>query len=327
MMDHLDPVVKPPCFPCVFWRVDLTNHPIYDGPPTTMKDEGLIIMTNTDIFSADFDDGFDATVSTAPDKREAFVVKARFVEPCPSCHGSGRFISFRGRDVGPCFKCKGKGELVFRQHKSVRVAAKAKREERKIRDREENIEAFKTAHPDVWAWMDGSTFEFAVSLRQGIEKFGSLTDKQLAAAEKCAAKLAGFKAADAERENNAVEVDLTKINEAFANAKASGLKWPKVRFAGLTISLAGDRSRFPGSLQVKADGVWIGRIVEGKFSRGRDCTDDLAQRVVETCSDPKAAATAHGVETGSCSCCGRELTNTVSVELGIGPICAKKFGW
>ena len=31
--------------------------------------------------------------------------------------------------------------------------------------------------------------------------------------------------------------------------------------------------------------------------------------------------------TGACSCCGRELTNQVSIDRGIGPICAVKFGW
>lgn len=46
--------------------------------------------------------------------------------------------------------------------------------------------------------------------------------------------------------------------------------------------------------------------------------------------DPYAAATAYGLQTGvcsCCSCCGRELTNKLSVELGIGPVCREKFGW
>ena len=42
--------------------------------------------------------------------------------------------------------------------------------------------------------------------------------------------------------------------------------------------------------------------------------------------DPKAAIAAHGIATGSCGCCGRELTDPESIALGIGPICIEKIG-
>lgn len=41
--------------------------------------------------------------------------------------------------------------------------------------------------------------------------------------------------------------------------------------------------------------------------------------------DPLAAIKAHGIATGSCGCCGRELTDPESIAAGIGPICAAKF--
>jgi len=53
----------------------------------------------------------------------------------------------------------------------------------------------------------------------------------------------------------------------------------------------------------------------------------LSARVLAVASDPKAAATAYGQRTGSCSCCGRELTNKESIDLGTGQMCAGKFGW
>lgn len=31
--------------------------------------------------------------------------------------------------------------------------------------------------------------------------------------------------------------------------------------------------------------------------------------------------------TGRCSCCGRELTDPASIAAGIGPVCAKRFGF
>lgn len=42
--------------------------------------------------------------------------------------------------------------------------------------------------------------------------------------------------------------------------------------------------------------------------------------------DPLAAIKAHGIATGRCGCCGRELTDPDSIALGIGPICADKLG-
>lgn len=299
--------------------------------------------SNTDIFGDDFDDGFDkvevdhskargkiVNLDADKDAKDNFgtaKIKAQFVENCPDCGGRGQFVSWSGRIVGPCFKCKGKGKVTHRQPLAVREKQRQQRADRKAKEAQSNLDAFAEAHPDVWAWIDGNTFEFAVAMKQAIEKFGHLTDKQLSASRKCAEKFAAAKAAQQSRIDAAVEVDLSKISDAFQTAKANGLKWPKVRFAGLTISIAGENSRHPGSLNIKADGNWIGRVLQGKFIRGRDCTDELEKRVVETCKDPKAAAIAFGVQTGSCACCGRELTNEESVAAGIGPICAEKFGW
>jgi hypothetical protein len=49
--------------------------------------------------------------------------------------------------------------------------------------------------------------------------------------------------------------------------------------------------------------------------------------VVSAAANPLEAARLHGQRTGSCSCCGRELTNAESIALGIGPICRERFGW
>lgn len=43
-------------------------------------------------------------------------------------------------------------------------------------------------------------------------------------------------------------------------------------------------------------------------------------------ADPIAALSAHGLATGSCGCCGRELTDPESIARGIGPICADRLG-
>ena len=65
-------------------------------------------------------------------------------------------------------------------------------------------------------------------------------------------------------------------------------------------------------------------ILNPESASGR--VDESHRLAVEAlASDPKAAAVAFGMKTGSCCICGRTLTDPESVKAGIGPICAAKF--
>lgn len=251
----------------------------------------------------------------------------QYVEACPKCAGRGRFVSWAGRDCGQCFTCHGKGKLFFKSSAATRAARRDAAEARRERVQAEALETFKAAHPDVFAWFDGSTFPLAISFREAVQKWGSLTEKQLAAARSCIAKRDAAKAAAVARVENAPAVETSALETAFATAAQNGLKFPKVRFAGLTVSPAPATGKNAGSLYVKADGEYCGKITSGRFICTRECDDATKARVIDTLKDPKSAAIAYGIETGSCSCCGRELTDPASVSAGIGPICAKKFGW
>lgn len=44
-------------------------------------------------------------------------------------------------------------------------------------------------------------------------------------------------------------------------------------------------------------------------------------------ANPGEAAKRYGLEIGKCGICGRRLTNDLSRELGIGPICRANWGW
>ncbi len=82
---------------------------------------------------------------------------------------------------------------------------------------------------------------------------------------------------------------------------------------------------------VKPQGERRGRV--GGDRRQVGCSERLGvcQReqaeVLAVASDPHNAAIAYGRRTGNCAICGRELTNHASIDLGIGPICAEKYGW
>jgi hypothetical protein len=250
-----------------------------------------------------------------------------FSEPCPKCRGTGRFTGWSGRVLGQCFVCKGAGKRTFKTAPEKRQQAKVAAVARKERTEAEALETFKAEYADVWQWMEGNSFEFAVSLRQSLQKFGSLTENQINAARNAIAKRDAAREAANERKANAPEINMDKIEAAFATARANGLKKIKVRFVGLSFSPAKAESANAGALYVKEGSEYLGKIMGGRFMASRDCGAERAAKVVEIARDPKAAAIAHGKLTGSCSCCGRELTDPVSVEAGIGPICATKFGW
>lgn len=251
-------------------------------------------------------------------------------EICKKCGGSGfyRAPSSYGRQ---CFACNGKGVKRFKTSAEQRAKARESARARKQATLASNLEKFEQAHPDIAAWWKDSQFEFAISLRMSVIKYGDLTERQIGAARSCIAKLAASKAEKKAAKANAPVVDISSIKTSLERAKSNGIKRPKILLAGadtqLVFSLAADNSRNPGAVYVKTKeyGAYIGKIDGGKFHKGRDCSPALEAGVIEVCADPAQAAIAYGKRYGVCSCCGRELSNPESIERGIGPICAGKY--
>lgn len=288
--------------------------------------------------TATFADALDALIDSplvAPVAPPANYQPRDFSEPCNKCRGTGRFRSYSGRLVGECFACKGAGKNTFktspearaksRQGAQVRANKKAVTEAARIAAA---IEAFKVEQPAVFAWMEAArNFPFAIAMREALNKWGTLTDNQLAACVRCVDGLAKAKAAMVERQAAAPEITIAKIEESFSAAKAHGIKRPHLRLDTFEFKPAGAASKNAGSIYVTEAGDYLGKITDGKFICTRECGDDRQARVVAAAADPAASAKAYGLRTGSCSCCGRTLTNGASIDLGIGPICAGKFGW
>ncbi len=110
---------------------------------------------------------------------------------------------------------------------------------------------------------------------------------------------------------------------ALEHAAAAGVQRPRMRFTGITVSLS-----FSGAeiyVNSAIDGAYLGKIVGNGFSKGSKCDAGRAASVLAVMSDPLAYAVAYGRETGSCSCCGRELSDPISVERGVGPVCLANY--
>ncbi len=106
------------------------------------------------------------------------------------------------------------------------------------------------------------------------------------------------------------------------------------RFARLTVgALRFTLRNDPADLVWVKDGQDLVGVIdrtEGVFrtvKSGSLRRDDLFTAVAAIEVDPARALEDHGQRTGRCGCCGRLLTDPVSVARGIGPECALKGGW
>lgn len=265
---------------------------------------------------------------------KAIAQRKVFTEPCWKCAGTG-FYSAPSQHGHHCFACKGKGTLTFATSKEVREKNRAASAVRKAKEADRKaavVTEWISEHPAEGAWLQTSAargFEFAVSLLESLNKWGTLTPGQLGAVQKCIAKAEQRKAEDAARAKDVQTVNIEAIEVAFGKAKDAGIKWPKLRLSDYVFSPAGENSKNPGAIyvKVKATDDYLGKIQGGKFWSVRGIHADVEADVVSVASDPHQAAVAYGKKFGVCAVCGRELTDHSSIERGIGPICADKYGW
>ena len=161
--------------------------------------------------------------------------------------------------------------------------------------------------------------DFAGSLVTQYRRTGKLSERQWDAAERMIKKVRETKARKADFQRS---VDVSSITNLLDNA---AVKRPIFRAAGLSFSMAPLNSKNFGSVYVKADGVYQGKIAGGTFMASNACNPETPDAVVAVAKDPRGEAIKHGKMTGACSCCGRKLSDPVSVELGVGPICLEKW--
>lgn len=252
-----------------------------------------------------------------------------FTENCPKCHGTGRFYSHHGLAVGPCFVCKGTGKLEYKTPARERAKARASEAKAKAGKAETNLSEFAIAYPAHNAWIaeNAPTFEFARSMSEAVGKYGHLTPGQLAAVERCMVRESVKVVERKEKAATAAEIDVSRIVTLFGNARKALLKKPVLRVGEITLSLAAESSKNPGSVYVKNGETYLGKISpEGIYAPSFAATAETIELVKATAEDPLGIAVAYGRRTGNCACCGRTLTNRVSVELGIGPICRDNWG-
>ena len=149
----------------------------------------------------------------------------------------------------------------------------------------------------------------------------------LAAAVNTTIPAAGLPEQIIELENHRNSKQNPTLFELLDTARTNGIKKPRLHFATHKIKQAPASGKNPGFLYFyDLDGEYAGKISPtGMISPNSDTPIQLVNAVRESLANPIEAIINTGKQTGTCCCCGRALTNPVSISAGIGPICAGVF--
>jgi hypothetical protein len=176
--------------------------------------------------------------------------------------------------------------------------------------------------------------EFARDLCVKFGRHGQLSTKQVYWLDRLAREAAG----EAPKTQETV-ASLGPVVELFDKAASGKLKWPRITLdesevgVPLVLSRAGPNAGQPGSVNLTDGGtfgtnVWYGRIERtGTFVPGRDCPETIVTFLQRLAGDAADVAGLYGRRTGKCCACNTPLTDSRSIFVGYGKVCAGHFGW
>lgn len=177
------------------------------------------------------------------------------------------------------------------------------------------LEEYGNANPAIMAWIEINykNNTFARDMRERIVSHGTLTHNMEAAIRR-----------NLDNPRKEAAVDTTQLEAAFSRVNPT-LKKPAINVGAFRFSPAPDTGANPGAIYVKHEGQYLGKMLGGKFLAR--CTDEAMKQVLGIAADPLGKAIEHGKLTGRCAICNRNLKDEDSTDRGIGPVCAKRFGF
>lgn len=107
---------------------------------------------------------------------------------------------------------------------------------------------------------------------------------------------------------------VTTVNRMQEGAKRQVI----LRFEGATVKAVTKGVNTGYAYVYYPTGAYAGKITPAGVFNG---DSKMAEALSKAAENPQEAAVAYGRQTGNCSCCGRGLTDPVSIFGGIGPIC------
>jgi len=192
----------------------------------------------------------------------------------------------------------------------------------------ETEKALRTAYQMFSACGQSSNASICADMANKLRKFGSFaSEKQEAFARSLIERAAKLNTPVAQSVVPVIVVPVQKVPSLFAVMQ----KHSHFYLGDVTLARKNQDS-LVWIKHAKFDGV-VGKIVDGVvtlFAPRMKTAGIDAGEIVALLDDieqnPLAAAMKFGKLSGRCCSCGRDLTDPVSIEQGIGPVCVLKFG-
>jgi hypothetical protein len=115
---------------------------------------------------------------------------------------------------------------------------------------------------------------------------------------------------------------LPLVEKMYANVKTNSRKF-HIHLPGVSISTV-NRGANVGCLYVYENNNYIGKITDKGVAKG-NFSEDVINLLLDANDNLLQLAKIYGHETGRCSVCHRELSDPLSIQMGIGPVCAKRL--
>jgi hypothetical protein len=112
------------------------------------------------------------------------------------------------------------------------------------------------------------------------------------------------------------------VTKMYSAVKSPSRKF-QVRLPGMTLSTI-TKGVNQGGLYIHENGSYAGKITSTGHLKG-SFSDDALNLLEDAKENLLRLAKIYGHETGNCSLCGRTLSDPLSIQMGIGPICAKRL--
>lgn len=116
---------------------------------------------------------------------------------------------------------------------------------------------------------------------------------------------------------------VSEVARRFAEYRLRGIWLPHVKVSEAPIT-----GRNSGSLYLKSEhGDYLGKITpRGELRAVATIPQEAKEELRQFAIEGHSYLASIGRMSGNCCYCGRDLTDTESVTLGYGPICARHYG-
>ena len=148
----------------------------------------------------------------------------------------------------------------------------------------------------------------------------NLSDKQIAWVHYLATEHLNESLFSQKEEENGEYQDL--VTKMYSAVKSKNRKF-QVRLPGFILSTV-TKGINEGSLYIYENQQYKGKITPKGILKG-SVSEDTLNLLEDAKENLLQLAKIYGHQTGNCSLCGRTLSDSLSVQMGIGPVCAKRL--